>query len=910
MESRYPMEAKRTLYLLDTMALAYRAYYAFISRPRINSRGVNTSAVYGFTTTVIKLIRDFGLEHAAVVLDASEHTFRRELYPLYKAHRDAPPEDLLTNLPYIRQVAAALAIPVYEVHGVEADDVIGTLARQAESAGGRAVIVSPDKDFLQLLSPGITLYRPSRRGEEFDTVTDAAFLEKFGMEPSRFIDILALMGDAADNVPGIKGIGEKTATNLIAEFGSVENLLLHAAEVKGKRAREGLLASPDMARLSKRLVTIKTDVEVELRWDVTARGDLSATAVRSLFQKLEFTTLLNRLDADGATGDSTREAASERARYDPSVSDFRLISGREELIALERTLRTAPAVSVHAVLTEVRPVWADWKGLAVAWSRGSACYIPLPLPDGTQARDVIRIVAPVLTNSYLRKVGHGLKPLLVCLGLAGLRVRGPLFDTEVAHYLLAPETNHGLEFVARERLGYDPVSWQEVSGKGRSLSEARPEDLTVPACEAAALAFRLESVLGEELAKQGLDQVAEAMEFPLIYTLAAMERAGVIVDREQLTAIGHRLVKQIGALEEKIFLTVGRTFQIGSPQQVGEVLFGHLGLPVRQRTASGQPSTREDVLAALTTEHVLPGLILDWRRATRLQGTYVDGLKKMVHPRTHRVHTVFNQTVAATGRLSSSHPGLQNIPVRRSAGREMRRAFVAPQGWNMLSADYAQIELRILAHMSGDGGLIEIFNAGRDPHSETAVRIFHVEAAQVTREQRDRAKAVNYGIPYGLSATGLAQQLRCSRQEARGLMKIHEASFPGIAAFLHAQVEKARERGYAETLRGRRRYLPNITARNRVVRSAAERIAINMPIQGTQADMIKLAAVAILQELDHGGLLTRPVLQVHDELLFEVPHFELDEVRRLVTHAMSEALPLSVPVEVDVGYGPTWLDAH
>lgn len=904
------MAKGRTLFLLDTMALAYRAYYAFISRPRINSRGVNTSAVYGFTTTLIKLVRDFGLEHAAVVLDASEETFRREIYPPYKANREPPPEDLLTNLPFIREVATALSIPVYEVASVEADDVIGTLARQAEAEGSEAVIVSPDKDFQQLLSPHITMFRPARRGEEFDRITEATFRDKFGMEPSRFIDILALMGDSADNVPGIRGIGEKTAARLIAAYGSVEELLAQAAEVKGKRAREGLLAAPEMARLSKYLVTIKTDVDVRLDWDAASRGDLAAADVRKVFRKLEFNTLLERIAPDAGTGKPARQAAGGRTRHDPSQQDFRLVGSREELVALERTLRTQAAVGVHALLTDVRPVWAEWTGLSLAWTRGSACLLPFPLEDGTPASEVVRILAPVFTNPNIRKVGHGLKPLLVRLGLGGVRVRGELVDTEVAHYLLTPETNHSLQFVARERLGYDPVTLKEVMGKGRTLGQVAPGELVVTACESAALPLQLERVLTEDLDKQGLGKVAAAMEYPLVGTLADMERAGVIVDTAQLQATGQKLTTEIAGLEGRIFSQAGRTFQIASPQQVGDVLFGQLGLPVRQKTASGQPSTREDVLAALATEHPLPGLILDWRRATRLLGTYVEGLRKMIHPRTGRVHTVFNQTVAATGRLSSSHPGLQNIPVRRSSGREMRRAFVAPEGWHLLSADYAQIELRILAHMSGDSGLVEIFGAGRDLHTETAARIFRTAADQVTREQRDRAKAVNYGIPYGLSATGLAQQLRCSHAEARKLMKIHEASFPGVAVFLHEQVEKARAQGYAETLWGRRRYLPNITARNRMVRSAAERIAVNMPIQGTQADMIKLAAVTIHRRLQHGGFRTRLVLQVHDELLFEVPDYELDEVRGFIVEDMREALPLSVPVEVDAGIGPTWLDAH
>ena len=905
------MTSDRTLFLLDAMALAYRAYFAFISRPRISSRGIDTSCVYGFTTTLIRLIREHRLRWAAVVFDAGERTFRNDLYADYKAHRDPPPEQLINNLPLIRKVAEALSIPVFEVPGVEADDVIGTLARQADAEGDRAVIVSPDKDFQQLLSPRVSLFKPARRGEDFDVVTDDMFRKKFGLEPSSFIDMLALMGDKADNVPGIYGIGEKTAQKLIQQYDSVENLLMHAADVKGKRAREGLLGNPGMARLSKTLVTIKVDVPIKVDWDALRRGSLTSNPVLGLFRELEFRTLIRRLQQDSDPG--LLPAITSTVRPDASVVDWRMIADVAELKALERTLREEKCLAFYALTDDKSPVHADWVGLAVAWAYDAACFIPLPLPDGTHSSDVVRILAPIFSNGKMTKIGHGIKPLIVRLGIEQLTLRGNVFDTEVAHYLLSPDASHSLGFVAREQLKYETVDMTALLGTGRSkrgLRDVPFDDLVTPACEAAALVFPLRDVLQSELKKQGLNELATDIEFPLILDLADMEASGVRIDLAALKVIESDLRSEVSRLEELIYAKAGERFNIGSPQQIGRILFEKLQLPSRVKTSSGKPSTKEDVLQDLATQHDLPGHILDWRRVTRLLSAYVLALPRAIWHESKRVHTVFNQTVAATGRLSSSDPGLQNIPVRTAKGREIRRAFVPRNGWRMLSADYAQIELRILAHMSQDVGLAEIFATGRDLHTETAARMFEIEPSDVTRAQRNRAKAVNYGIPYGLSATGLSRRLRCSRDAAKDLMRVYYESFPGIAPFLSRQVEIARECGYAKTLMGRRRYLPNITSRNPAVRSAAERIAFNMPIQGTQADMIKKAIVAICDAFRREGYASRLLLQVHDELVFEVPWFEENAVQDLVVNEMIEASSLSINVEVDAQYGLTWLDAH
>ncbi len=904
---------KRTLFLLDGMALAFRAYYALYMRPRINSLGVNTSSVYGFTTTLAKLIKDFGLKHGALVLDAEEETFRSELYAEYKATRDAPPAAIIDNIPLIKDVVTSLGLPVYEVAGVEADDVIGTLARHAERDGHEAVIVSPDKDFQQLLSPSISIYKPRSRGEGFDHITARSFQEAFQLKPEQFIDVLALMGDKVDNVPGVKGIGEKTAVKLLRVYTTLESLLEHAADLKAKRAREGLLAESDMARLSKTLVTIRQDVDVALDWEHTRCASLTSPRVAAVFRRLEFMSLLTRLGVTTVPEPDSARGVSLQRSYDPERDNYRVVENRQQLVALERTLAKQEALGLYAVHTGEPPMWTDWVGLSVSWATATACYIPLPMPDGTSLAEVVRILASVFTNPNMTKVGHGIKPLLVLSGIQQVQVAGDIFDTEVAHYLLAPDTSHALRFVAREQLRYDCIDWGSVLGTGRDRRPVRdldPAEVMPAACEYAALALELRDKLHQELDKKGLSRVALEMEFPLVYALVQMELAGVTVSEEVLAETETKLSIDIGALESAIFEQVGRPFNINSPQQVGTVLFGEMGLPVRHKTSSGKPSTRESVLVELATEHEICGRILDWRKATRLLGTYITGLRRWTHEHTGRVHTVFNQTSAATGRLSSSDPGLQNIPIRSVTGRELRRAFVAPAPWQMLSADYSQIELRILAHMSGDSNLAEFFRAGRDPHTETAAHIFGVSAGEVTLEQRSKAKAVNYGIPYGLSATGLSQQLRCSMKEARELMAQHRVSFPGVHRFLSEQVEEARAHGYAATLWGRRRYLPDLNARNRMVRSAAERVAVNMPIQGTQADMIKLAMVEIHHRISRRGLRMRLLLQVHDELVFEVPAYEIAEARVLVRDAMEGALALDVPVEVNLNVGPTWLDAH
>lgn len=929
--------ADDTLYLLDGMALAYRAHFAFINRPLMNSRGQNTSATYGFTGALLRLIEDHGLRHSVVVFDVMEEggTFRDELYAEYKAHRDPPPEDLLANLPPIKDVVRAMDIPVVELGGVEADDVIGTLARRAEADGARVVIVSPDKDFQQLISDRITMLRPAYKGDAFDPVTETSFRERFGLEPPQFVDVLALMGDTADNVPGVPGIGEKTAAELIRRYGTVENLLLHVEEISAKRPREGLEQHADAARLSKQLVTIRTDLEVPLDWHDFHRANPDLARLRQLFARLEFHTLAERairllggtgapvapsgqpdLFAPGGRDEvvpvAPAAATDDLARYDESSVEYAVIRSRAALGALADRLASAPRLSVDTETTSVDALMASLVGVAVAWEHGRAAYVPTPLPDGTSTEEVLELLRPLLASDA-PKIGQNLKYDLLVLARHGVEVAGPLFDTMVAHYLVAPEEPHGLDALAARYLAYRTIPISELIGIGRVQISMRdvPLDKVGPyACEDADVALRLADLLAAELDREGLRRVADDIEFPLVRVLARMELRGVRVDTGVLASISRGLDAELIALQAQIFDAAGGEFNISSTQQLGDILYERLKLPVLGKTGTGKPSTREDVLAQLATEHALPGLILDWRELAKLKSTYVDTLAGLVHPETGRVHTSFNQTVAATGRLSSSNPNLQNIPVRTARGREIRRAFVPEPGWQLLSADYAQIELRILASLADDRAMIGAFRDGVDIHTVTAARVFGCTAEEVTKDQRRKAKEVNYGIPYGVSAFGLAQRLRCSRNEAQALIDGYHQSFPGVARYLSEQVEKARERGYAETLLGRRRFVPDIGARNRVVREAAERVSVNMPIQGTQADMIKIAMIRIDRRLQREGLASRMLLQVHDELVFEVPPGELDLMRSLVREEMENALPLGVPVEVGLDTGDNWLDAH
>jgi DNA polymerase-1 len=921
-----PNDAK-TLYLIDAMSLAYRAHYIFISRPLINSKGQNTSAAYGFTNSLLKLINDQSIEHAAVVFDEGEEdTFRKEIYEDYKAHRDPPPDELLENIPYIKEIVEAMDIPVLEMPNVEADDVIGTLAKQAEADGADVVIVSPDKDFKQLLSEHVSIYKPAKGDQDFEIITDESFRAEHELDPVQFIDMLALMGDSSDNIPGVYGIGEKTAQKLLREYDSVENLIDHADDLSGKRAREGMQEHADEAELSKRLVRIRTDLDVGMEWEQLRRATPDEDKLRALFEELEFDSMLDRMGIDGA-GDE--DEADDEAAEDPALEfdfgpyeevqaldadavDYDVVQNEDQLHDFVETLGERDRYAFDAETTSTDPMYASLVGLSFSWAAEQGVYVPTPLPDGTGIDAVLDVLRPHLEGAA-EKVGHNLKYDLLVLRRHGVEVGGPLVDTMVAHYLVAPEENHNLDDVARSVLNYKMVPITDLLGEDgdTSMRDVAVEDAAPYACEDADIALRLADALEERLAEGGVLEIAEDMEFPLVRVLAEMEHVGIRVDTDVLNEISSRLEAELEDIEAEIFELAGEEFNINSPQQLGEILFEKLDLPVVSKTPTGNPSTKESVLEELSTEHELPGLVLDWRSTYKIKSTYLDALGELVHPETGRIHTSFNQTRTATGRLSSSDPNLQNIPIRTEVGREIRRAFVPRAGWKLMAADYAQIELRILASMSGDEAMIETFREGGDIHTDAAARVFDIDPDEVTSDQRRKAKEVNYGIPYGISPWGLAQRMRMPFDEADDLIKQYRQSYPGVSRLLNELVEQAQENGYAQTLLGRRRYLPDIDSSNSNRRGAAERVAVNMPIQGTQADMIKIAMNRIHDRLAASDGDARMLLQVHDELVFELPPDEVDEVRAMVTDEMEAALPLDdVPVLVDIDVGDHWLDAH
>ncbi|PSQ93131.1 MAG: DNA polymerase I [Bacteroidetes bacterium SW_4_67_19] len=929
-------DEKKQLYLIDAMALAYRAHYIFISRPLINSKGKNTSAAYGFTNMLLKLIEDHDMEHIAVVFDAPSEsgTFREDLYPEYKAHRDPPPEELLDNLPYMKDIVRAMDIPVLEEEGVEADDVIGTLARRAEEDGAEAVVVSADKDFQQLLSEQVSIYKPARGDRDFETITADSFEEENGFAPPRFADQLALWGDSSDNVPGVPLIGEKTSAKLLREYGDVESVIAHADDVGGKRG-ESLTEHADQARLSKKLVTIKTDVPVPFDWHDLRQQEPNVEVLKQIFEELEFSSFLDRITGDGEETVKTRKGGAPAAAgddpgldfdfgpyeevrtFDAERVDYETITDLDGVQALADELLGADRWAFDTETTSTNAREAELVGIAFSWADGQGRYVPTPLPSGEAASpdEVLDALRPAFASD-IEKIGHNLKYDLTVMARHGVETGGPLFDTMVAHYLGAPQDTQTLDAVARKHLSYRARPIDELIGDGReadSMREVPVEEAAPYACEDADLAFRLVDPLIQKLEDEGLWGLAEEAELPLVRVLTAMEERGVKIDREHLAEISEELEAEMREVEEEIHEHAGRTFNVNSTQQLAEVLFEEQDLRVVSKTSTGNPSTKESVLQELSDEHPIPSLVLEYRSMAKLKGTYLDSLGELVDEETGRLHTSFNQTVTATGRLSSSDPNLQNVPVRTERGRRIRRAFVAEDGWALMAADYAQIELRILAAMSGDGAMLETFRMEGDIHTDAAARVFGVAPSDVTRDQRRKAKAVNYGIPYGVSAWGLAQRLAdVTRDEAEELIDQYRTSYPAVSRLLAELVEQAKENGYAQTLKGRRRYLPGLASQNHRQRSFAERAAVNMPIQGTQADMIKIAMVQIHERLRAEDFESRMLLQVHDELVFEVRPDEEDAARELVRTEMREAHPLpgDVPVVVDIDTGPNWLDAH
>jgi DNA polymerase-1 len=916
-----PTKKAPRLFLIDAYALIYRSYFAFISNPLISSKGENTSAPFGFVRFLISLREDFDPDYLAVVFD-SGRSDREKLYPAYKATREKMPDDLRASLPRVRALVDAFHDPVVEVDGYEADDVIGTLATEAETEGLEVVIVSGDKDFYQLVSPRVSLLNPGRGGAagvEAHWVDRARAIEKLGVPPEQVVDYLALIGDSSDNVPGAPGIGPKTAVKLLDQYSTVESVLEHAGDIKGKRARESLLENGDDVRLSKELVTIRKDVPIELDLDALRVQEPDRDRLRELFAELEFRKLIEDFTGTAGAGSSAREVDL----------DHRVVTDAGELPGLVAAWQDSGTVSIAAIGSTSDPHEARLVGLAIASGAGVSRYLPLghekapalALGDLSEPDlpNLLSLGSPemagvreLLGDPDVAKVGHDLKYAALLLDRAGAPLYGASFDTMVASYVLNPGRRaHDLPALAGDLLSVSVPTRKEVVGSGRSavpmveIQVDRGGDLANRSADAG---FRLYERFDAELKAQDLFELFETIEMPLLPVLVEMERAGIAIDPEFFASMSARLEKELGHIEREIHAITGRTLNLNSTPQLREVLFGDLGLPVLKRTKTG-PSTDASVLEELAAMgHDVPRLLIEYRQLEKLRSTYVDALPRLVNRRTGRIHTSFNQAVAATGRLSSSDPNLQNIPIRTDLGREVRRGFVAGEGHLFYAADYSQVELRILAHLSGDPAFVTAFTEGVDVHKQTASVIFDVGIEDVTAEMRAQAKTINFATLYGQGDFSLARSLGIPRAEAKAFIENYFERFSGVRTFLDEQVAMARDRGYVETLSGRRRYVPELQSKNWNIRQFGERVAQNTPIQGTAADLIKLAMIRVQRALDESGSGARLLLQVHDELLFEVPAPEVDTLRPVVVEAMENAMALSVPLVVDDGVGPNWYE--
>lgn len=920
----------KKFYLLDAYALIYRAYYGLIRSPRINSKGQNTSAIFGFLTTLNEVLQKEQPDLLAIGFDPAGHTFRHELFPEYKAQREATPEDIKRAVPIIKDLIKAYRIPILEVPGFEADDVIGTMAKAAVREGYEVRMITPDKDYAQLVEPNLLMQRPGHGNAPWEILGPQEVCEKYGLQsPLQVIDYLALMGDAADNIPGCPGVGPKTATTLLQQFGSCEDIIAHSSELKGA-VRKKIEEHVDEIKLSKVLTTIKTDVPLQYDFEQFKIEEPDKEALRQIFTELEFRSFLTKLDGSqkssksapvelslfGSESTEDKGNDSERlfSRLENLSYEYKLIENETEAKELADFLLTNEIFSLDTETTSIEALDAKLVGLSFSTEDFRAWYVPVSR-ETEKAKKILEIFRPVYENPKILKVGQNLKYDLTVLANYGIHLSGPLFDTMLAHYLIQPELRHNMDYLAEIYLNYKTIHIEELIGpKGRgqkNMGDLEPKDVYKYACEDADVTLRLMKPLAEELRKNSLEEVFQNIEMPLMPVLARMERNGVVLDTETLKEVENDFTVRLQTLEKDIYELAGHEFTINSPRQVGEVLFGELKLSEKvKKTKSGQYSTSEEVLRDLHSKHPIVQKILDYRGLKKLLSTYVEALPKLINPATGHIHTSFNQAVTATGRLSSSNPNLQNIPVRGEDGREIRKAFIPEAGEIFFSADYSQIELRIMAHLSGDEHMIEAFNAGHDVHAATAARIFHKDIKDISKDERRKAKTANFGIIYGISAFGLAERMDVSRTEAKELIDSYFEMYPKIKDYISKAVDTAREKGYIETEFGRRRYLPDINSRNAVVRGYAERNAVNAPIQGTAADIIKIAMIRVQQRLDAEGCKARMMLQVHDELNFSVPTDEFDKVKRIVIEEMQGAYKMSVPLEADCGEGKNWLEAH
>ncbi|HKK75434.1 MAG TPA: DNA polymerase I [Saprospiraceae bacterium] len=934
--------AEKKLFLLDGHALVYRAHFAFIGRPLINSKGVNTSAMTGFTRTLWDLMQTQNPSHIAVAFDPSGPTFRHEIYEEYKANREEQPDDIRIALPYIKKIVEGFNIPIVMLDGYEADDVIGTLSKQAEKEGFQVYMVTPDKDYGQLVSENIFMYKPSRKGNGVEILGIPEILDVWDIDsPDQVIDMLALQGDSSDNIPGVPGIGPKTAAKLLKKFDSLEGLLENTDALKGKQ-KERVEENVEQAKLSKVLATIDQEVPIQFDAKRYEIEPFNREVLEEIFKDLEFRTLAKAILGEETAsapepgqqgslfGDSpkkqnkpvpTGSGLPSHAIADKNIQntdhDYQLVDTREQQEKLAEELASQSVICFDTETTSIYANQAELVGMSFAYEVGKAYYVPVP-EDQSAAQSVVGIFKPVLENKAIKKIAQNIKYDVLVMKWYDVEVAGDYLDTMVMHYLLEPELRHNMDYMAETYLSYKPISIKSLIGKGGknqlTMREVPVEKVVDYAAEDADITLKLKEYLYPQLKKnEGLDKLYHEMEAPLIKVLAAMEYEGVNLNADFLGVYSQKLETDIAEIEAKIYKQADTKFNIGSPKQVGEVLFEKMNLPYRWRkTKSGQYSTNEEKLTELAAEFPIVDDILRYRGLSKLKSTYVDALPKLLNPKTGRIHTSYNQALAATGRLSSNHPNLQNIPIRTPEGAKIRKAFI-PRDENhiLLAADYSQIELRIIAEISGDEAMLEAFQEGKDIHRATAARVFEVPYDEVTKKQRYRAKTVNFSIVYGAGATNLSQQLEIKRSEAKDLIDQYFRQYQGLQKYMNDIVKEAREKGYVSTLMGRRRYIRDINSKSSLMRSNAERIAVNTPVQGSAADMIKVAMINIYDTFAQQNLGTKMILQVHDELVFDVPKEELETVRPIIEEKMRDAMPgLKVPILVGIDTGENWLEAH
>ena len=935
------MNQNSKLFLLDAYALIYRAYYAFIKNPRINSKGFNTSSILGFVNTLEEVLKKENPTHIGVAFDPPGPTFRHEAFEQYKAQREETPEAIRLSVPIIKDIIKAYRIPILEVAGYEADDVIGTLATEAGNQGITTYMMTPDKDYGQLVTDHVFMYRPKYGDKEFEVMGVEQVKAKFDIQsPAQVIDMLGLMGDSSDNIPGCPGVGEKTAQKLIAEFGSIENLLEHTDQLKGA-LKTKVETNREMIIFSKFLATIKVDVPIRLDMNSLVREQADEDTLRKIFEELEFRTLMERIfkkesspaspiagtlfnQENGPvqgnlfeefTPDHTNEEKKSNLESLNSLSyDYQLIDTEEKRNEIIKKLLTSEILALDTETTGTDPMDAELVGMSFSITENQAFYVPVPA-EREEAIKIVREFEPVFKNEKSLKVGQNIKYDMLVLQNYGIEVRGKLFDTMVAHYVLQPELRHNMDYLAEIYLHYQTIHIEELigpKGKGqKNMRDLSPQEVYLYACEDADVTLKLKNILEQELKKNDAEKLFYEIEMPLVPVLVNIESNGVRLDTEALKQSSEHFTTRLQSIEKEIYTLAEGEFNIASPKQVGEILFDKLKIVEKaKKTKTGQYVTSEEVLESLRNKHDIIGKILEYRGLKKLLSTYIDALPQLINPQTGRIHTSFNQTVTATGRLSSSNPNLQNIPIRDEDGKEIRKAFIPDDGCSFFSADYSQIELRIMAHLSEDKNMIDAFLSGYDIHAATAAKIYKVDIKEVTADMRRKAKTANFGIIYGISVFGLAERMNVDRKEAKELIDGYFETYPQVKSYMDKSIQVAREHGYVETIFHRKRFLPDINSRNAVVRGYAERNAINAPIQGSAADIIKVAMARIYERFKAEGLKAKMILQVHDELNFSVPAKEKEIVEQVVIEEMEKAYRMHVPLKADCGWGTNWLEAH